>query len=71
MTAVVEPKYEYWSTTINFSTFTMMELKAEMDGFMFRTKDQLRITNEDHAATILRYYKWNSNDIMNAFATPH
>ena len=48
----------------------MLELKAEMDGLMYRTKDQLRIQNDDHAMSILRYYKWSSNDIMNAFATP-
>ena len=70
VTQVIEPKYENWNTTINFSVFSMLELKAEMDGLMYRTKDQLRVSNDDHVMSILRHYKWNTNDIMNAFATP-
>ena len=37
--AVVEPKYENWNTTINFNVFTMLELKGEMEGLNYRTKD--------------------------------
>ena len=69
MSAVVEPSYEKWDSTINFSVFTMLELKAEMDGLMYRTKEQLRITDDDHTMAILRHYKWNTNDILNAFAS--